>query len=233
MKKDPVLELLEKYLIENEGFETKVYKDSLGIPTIGVGYNLNQRNAANHMASLGLNYNDVRNGKVKLTKGQVRQLLEITVGMLENVVTKQYPLFGTFSITRQIVLLDLAFNVGATRLAGFKNFNNYVNKGMWLEASIELLDSSYAIQVGARAARNSKAIATDLPPDSIFSKPAGRGGSRNGGRTTGNSGSRNGGGGEGYEPGMHGNGTNEGNDANNEGNGNESEGSEMNVEPLA
>ncbi|MGB2107678.1 MAG: hypothetical protein ACPHZ5_05850, partial [Candidatus Puniceispirillum sp.] len=48
-------------------------------------------------------------------------------------------------------LISMAFNLGQTRLAGFRRMRAAVNDGNWSGASAEALDSYWAIQVGRRA----------------------------------------------------------------------------------
>ena len=43
--------------MNSEGFRSKVYKDSLGIKTIGYGFNLEQSGAKQIMAKYGLDWN--------------------------------------------------------------------------------------------------------------------------------------------------------------------------------
>ena len=45
------------------------------------------------------------------------------------------------------------FNLGRTRLGKFKKFIGAINEGDWEKASIEMMDSRWAKQVGARAER--------------------------------------------------------------------------------
>ena len=47
----------------NEGYYKCVYKDPVGIPTIGVGFNLEKANAREEIESVGADYNAVLNGK--------------------------------------------------------------------------------------------------------------------------------------------------------------------------
>ena len=56
---DEVSKMIERH----EGKRNRVYSDSVGIPTIGIGFNLNRADATDRLKSLGLDYNKVRNGQ--------------------------------------------------------------------------------------------------------------------------------------------------------------------------
>ena len=54
-------------IIESEGKKSCVYKDTKGIPTIGIGFNLQRDDARSKLAGIGLNFNDVLSGKTCLS----------------------------------------------------------------------------------------------------------------------------------------------------------------------
>lgn len=64
-------------LISNhEGKRLCVYKDSRGIPTIGIGYNLENPGARQALKNVGADYDSILSGKTCLTDSQVMQLFE-------------------------------------------------------------------------------------------------------------------------------------------------------------
>lgn len=54
----------------------------------------------------------------------------------------------------QLVILDMAYNMGVPALLGFKRMLAALDRGDWSQAAGELLDSKYASQVGPRAQAN-------------------------------------------------------------------------------
>ena len=52
---------------------------------------------------------------------------------------------------RQLVLADMCFNMGITRLLTFKRFLSYAMAGDYPKAAYEMLQSVWAAQVGKRA----------------------------------------------------------------------------------
>jgi len=60
MNKSEIMQWIEQW----EGRKSHVYKDQMEHPTIGVGFNLDRRDARRHLEELGLDYNRVRAGEV-------------------------------------------------------------------------------------------------------------------------------------------------------------------------
>ena len=112
-----MMQRLRHMIKRHEGVETHVYKDHLGLETIGVGRCI----APN---SLGLSDDEI---DYLLDNDIERCILELSNAL---------PYFRTLDEVRQEALIDLCFNLGLTRLLGFKK---------------ALLDSRWAVQVGARS----------------------------------------------------------------------------------
>lgn len=128
---------LAKQLEIDEGKRSKMYLDTVGKWTAGVGRNLSDRAFSEDEIQLMLS-NDI-----DLAVKDTRQLV---------------PGFDNLDDVRQEILANMAMNLGYTRLAGFKKFLAAVNASEFAEASMEMLDSKWAQQVGARAQRLSKAM---------------------------------------------------------------------------
>ena len=130
---------LKKQLEIDEGKIPKMYQDTVGKWTAGVGRNLSDRKFSEDEIQLML-ANDI-----KLATQDARQLV---------------PGLDQLDDVRQEVLVNMAFNLGHSRLSGFKRFIAAVNASEFAEASLEMMDSKWAKQVGARAQRLSKAMRT-------------------------------------------------------------------------
>ena len=57
---------------------------------------------------------------------------------------------------RQDVFIEMVFNMGPSRVAGFRNMLQAFRDEDWELASVEMLDSKWARQVGVRANRLAK-----------------------------------------------------------------------------
>lgn len=69
------------------------------------------------------------------------------------VLTRDYSWFPGLDQVRQAALVDLAFNLGSARLAGFVKFLAAMGRGDYERAADELVDSLWFGQVGRRGPR--------------------------------------------------------------------------------
>ena len=120
-----------KAIKNNEGFSSKVYKDTKGILTIGYGRNLESRGISESEAETMLS-NDVQYA-------------------YETAMT--LPMFTRLSSVWKVVYLDLLHNLGQTKLNKFKKLHEALNAGNYFEALIELIDSNWYFEVGYRSKR--------------------------------------------------------------------------------
>ncbi len=123
----------------HEGVKNKVYKDHLGIETIGVGRNLVDRG---------------------LSDEEVDYLLSNDITIVENELDNGLSWWRDLDEVRQRALADLAFNMGLPRLHGFVKMLDGLQRRDYHAAADELLDSKYAKQVGARSERVANMIRT-------------------------------------------------------------------------
>jgi lysozyme len=124
-------ELIEQ-LVDHEGLELNVYKDSLGIETIGIGRNLVDRG---------------------ITKEEAYYLCNNDISIIELELMAEFPIVSDLDAVRQRVVIDMAFNIGVPRLTGFKKMWAAIHCGDYEEAALEMMDSKWARQVGRRAER--------------------------------------------------------------------------------
>ena len=125
-------EQLIEQLVDHEGLELNVYKDSLGIETIGIGRNLVDRG---------------------ITKEEAYYLGNNDIGIVELELVAEFPIVSDLDAVRQRVVIDMAFNIGVPRLTGFKKMWAAIHCGDYEEAALEMMDSKWARQVGRRAER--------------------------------------------------------------------------------
>jgi GH24 family phage-related lysozyme (muramidase) len=142
------------YTSGNEGVKNKVYKDSEGIPTVGMGFNLTRHDARAIIEDVGADYDSIMSGEAELTDAQTRFIADQNMrGAVED-ARALVPSFNDLSESRQIALADMAFNMGRERLGGFKKMLAAIEQDDWVTAGNEVKNSQYAQQVGDRAGRN-------------------------------------------------------------------------------
>lgn len=126
-------------LRRDEGVRLKPYKDSVGKLTIGVGRNLDD---------MGISEVEC---EMLLQNDMVAHCMELD---------RKLPWWRTLGEVRQRVLANMAFNLGVTRLLGFKNTLALIESGQYAKAADEMLNSTWAKQVGLRATRLSGMMRT-------------------------------------------------------------------------
>ena len=136
---------LADYIRKHEGSRAFPYDDGTGHVTIGVGRNLSSEGISLDEETLMLD-NDLRRAA-----GVVHRL------------------FGSARLptgsARHVALCDMAFNLGAFRLAEFKRMRAAVERGDWAAAAREALASKWREQVGMRAFRDAYCIEFDRFPN--------------------------------------------------------------------
>lgn len=139
--------LLNKELRRDEGVEYTVYIDTVGVPTTGVGHNLNAKPLPEGWA-------------YPLTDDQVDQLLADDVGDVFKDLDRVLPWWRNMSYARQRVLANMCFNLGIPRLSGFKNTLAAMEQGRYTTAAAGMMSSKWAEQVGKRAERLAEMMVT-------------------------------------------------------------------------
>lgn len=142
----------------HEGVELYVYKDSLGIDTIGIGRNLEDRGISREE----LNYMDIPSIEAVyehgITNEDAMYLAMNDIRIVEEELCRAHPCVYKQDAIRQLILVDMAFNMGVPRLCKFKKMWNAIHEGNYDAASAEMLDSRWATQVGSRATKLADAM---------------------------------------------------------------------------
>jgi len=90
-----------------------------------------------------------------LTNAQIDARRDRSIARAERNARKLVASFPSLSTTRQAVLVDMAFNLGHKRLAGFTKTLELIATGNFSAAADEMLDSTWAKEVPKRAKRDS------------------------------------------------------------------------------
>lgn len=125
----------------HEGVRYKVYLCSEGYETIGVGRNISE-------------------GGLGLSKDEVDFLLVNDIERVQNELDRNYPWFARLDEVRRDAIIDIAFNLGLTRLRGFVNALAAMSRSQYEIAADEFMDSRWSEQVGNRAVEVTDMIRT-------------------------------------------------------------------------
>ena len=150
-------DLIDK-LVVAEGLRLQVYKDTLGIDTIGIGRNLEDRGISKEE----LDWMDIPSidhvYEWGITEADAVYLATNDVQIVEEELVRAHPCVDRLDSVRQLILIDMAFNMGVPRLCKFKKMWAAVEAEDYPTAAKEMLDSRWATQVKGRATKLANAM---------------------------------------------------------------------------
>jgi lysozyme len=152
----------------NEGCRLKMYYDTVGVPTIAYGFNLENSNARAILQKAGVtDVAGVLAGTTALTQAQADSTFD---QMLPGYVsaargTLGPGVFDKLSDARRFVVVDMTYNLGVGGWLGFPSARAAINAGVaatdqatkhaqFGKAADQMKDSAWYTQVGNRAKRN-------------------------------------------------------------------------------
>lgn len=135
---------LRKQLEIDEGCVYEIYLDHLGLPTFGIGHLIVQA--------------DPEYGKpigTPVSEERVQEAFDKDIAVAIVDVEKIYGLEEFYSWPQEVqeILVNMAFNLGRTRLSKFVNFRKALKERDWPKAAHEMRDSKWFYQVGDRSFR--------------------------------------------------------------------------------
>ena len=153
-----------KSLIEHwEGRMPCVYLDTVGIKTIGVGYNMKNADARAAFKAIGADYDKFYNGPVTpatkkcdcsavpcLTEEQIDELFDRSVKIAIADAQKVISTFSTLCCPVQDVMVDMAFTLGGKGFSQFTTFAKLVTLEYWKAAGDDLTVSKWCVHDAPR-----------------------------------------------------------------------------------
>ena len=115
---------------KHEGYRSKVYDDSLGIPTIGYGFAIKD---------------------LELDRDICDIILERKVKDLKDRVSNKFSWYKYMPQEIKDIVLEMCYQLGVYGFSCFKKTIAYLQDKQWEEASVEMLDSRWAEQTPHRA----------------------------------------------------------------------------------
>ena len=136
------IDKLREQLKIDEGVKYEIYRDHLGYLTFGIGHLITEKDPEYGQPI-----------KTEVSSDRVNEVFNADVQLYINETKKVFPDLESKPEAIQLVLVNMCFNLGAPRLQKFKKFVAAINDEQWIEASVEMMDSRWARQVGPRAER--------------------------------------------------------------------------------
>jgi lysozyme len=131
------MDLIEQ-ISRDEGRKARIYQDTVGKWTGGVGRNLSD---------------------VPFTDDEIDLMLANDIKRAQDGLS-QYQWFMAMDSVRQAAMINMAFNIGVNGLLHFPHMIAALAKQDWTAAAAEMANSQWAHQVGDRATRLEQQIVT-------------------------------------------------------------------------
>ena len=136
----------------NESKKYQVYKDSKGKATVGIGFNLEEDHNKEFLKSQGVDIQRILDGEpiserllLKMYNHSLKQAFKDAIDYEPNFY--QHPK----SVQRGLV--DMAFNLGGTKLKKFKKMKEGLDARDYNKVTAEAIDSDWYKQVKSRGPR--------------------------------------------------------------------------------
>jgi len=136
----------------NEGNKSKVYKDTNGIAHIGIGFNLEDSANQKFLKKEGININELLGGR-KLTERENKTLYNRSLTQAFKDAQSYDPNFAKRPEAVKMTLVDMAFNLGLTKLNKFEKMKAGLMNNDYNVAADEMIDSKWYKQVKDRGPR--------------------------------------------------------------------------------
>lgn len=138
--KTELVDIIKEDLIKHEGYKDEIYLCSEGIPTFGIGHAIKESDLE-YTWPVG----------TPIEKDRIDNAFEEDFNTSVSDCCTLFLNFESLPDQVQRVLVNMAFNLGRTRLGRFKNMIKAVNEGNWVKAANEMVDSVWYNQVGNRS----------------------------------------------------------------------------------
>jgi lysozyme len=136
------IEQLREELERDEGIVYKIYNDHLGYATFGIGHLVTESDPENG-SSVG----------TEVSEERCYEVFEQDVQIVLDDCTTLYSDFYELPEEAQLIIANMIFNMGRTRLSKFKGMKGGVDSRNWNDAAGEMVDSRWYNQVTKRADR--------------------------------------------------------------------------------
>jgi lysozyme len=141
-------------LKRHEGYRAKVYKCPAGKDTIGYGLNIEAN-------PLKLSDSEIKRLRTSGTNQvEAEYYLKLVCNQIEAQLQRRLTWFADLDSNTKFVMINMSYNLGVEGLLEFKKTLGLIEKGQYSQASVEMLNSKWAKQVGNRSKELSTILKT-------------------------------------------------------------------------
>lgn len=141
------IEKLKEELIIDEGIRYKMYLDSEGKATIGIGHLVTKKDPEFHYIA------DMTTKTITISKERASDLFKRDIEICLEDCRECFSNFDLMIEELQLIIANMMFNLGRTKFLGFKKFIEAIKNENYKMAAREMLNSKWAKQVKYRAKR--------------------------------------------------------------------------------
>jgi len=142
------IEKLKEELIIDEGIRYKMYLDSKGKATMGIGHLVTKRDPEFHHIA------DMATKTITISKERVSDLFSNDIDVCLKDCRECFSNFDLMIEVLDLIIANMMFNLGRQNFLGFKKFIEAIKKEDHKKAAEEMIDSKwYKIDVPKRAER--------------------------------------------------------------------------------
>lgn len=138
--KNELLETIKEDLIKHEGYKAEIYLCSENIPTFGIGHAIKESDLE-YTWPVG----------TPIEKERIDNAFEDDLNIAVSDANALFLNLQSHPDQVVRVCVNMAFNLGRTRLGRFKKMIGAVNEGNYKKAADEMVDSRWYNQVGNRS----------------------------------------------------------------------------------
>ena len=141
------IEKLREELKVDEGCINEIYLDHLGYHTFGIGHLITDKDKE---------WGDPVGTKISTKR--INECFKNDIEIVFKELDRSLSWWRELPEDIQLVLANMCFNLGITRLKKFKKFLTALSERNWELAATEMMDSRWATQVKQRAVRLQKPV---------------------------------------------------------------------------
>lgn len=147
----------------DEGLRYKVYTDTVGKATVGIGFNMDSSSAKGLWlrANIGESFSAVYSGQSSLSTNSIVSLFNTCIDGCRVDLESIFNDFETYPEHAQLALINLMFNMGKSVFTGFHTTINLLKAKDFNGASDHLAGTGWASQLPVRSARVRKLLKGD------------------------------------------------------------------------
>lgn len=151
-----------KFVTElEEGKHLRVYRDSRGFRTIGIGFNMDAAGAQSAWARAGVktSFTLALNNVVPITESECAALFALTFMQAESDSRQIFPNYNRLGKWQKVALIGMVFQMGRAGVAAFRNTLGALAQGNGDGVYTGVMGSAWARQTPARARRAAMMLA--------------------------------------------------------------------------